>query len=363
MVNKKNFNREQIYWICQFLGWGGFILINVLFTVFIKGEKSQNFIILPVYFILGIVLTHIYRNYIKKHRWHSLSIKKLVTNVVISNLLISLIIVAIFYGIIIIFSLSEHEFNWIYIVISIFNVFIIIIGWSLVYFSIHFFENYRNAEIERLVWEAAVKDFELKTLKSQLNPHFMFNALNSIRSLIEENPERAKTTITQLSNIFRYSLRIDKVETVPLEEELKTVIDYLDLEKVRFEERLNYEIDIDPMTRGIEIPPMMIQTLVENSIKHGISKIPDGGKIRINSRRNKECLVLEIENSGEIDLEALNNATGYGISNTKQRLNILFGGRSNFRILNTTSKNKVENFVKVEIKIPLGGNCNESTYS
>jgi LytS/YehU family sensor histidine kinase len=205
--------------------------------------------------------------------------------------------------IIIIFSLSEHEFNWIYIVISIFNVFIIIIGWSLVYFSIHFFENYRNAEIERLVWEAAVKDFELKTLKSQLNPHFMFNALNSIRSLIEENPERAKTTITQLSNIFRYSLRIDKVETVPLEEELKTVIDYLDLEKVRFEERLNYEIDIDPMTRGIEIPPMMIQTLVENSIKHGISKIPDGGKIRINSRRNKECLVLEIENSGEIDLE------------------------------------------------------------
>jgi len=363
MRSKRNFNREQIYRICQIFGWGGFILINALFTAFIDEATKQNYVILPTYFVLGIGLTHHYRNYIKKNKWQLLPIKELIFNVLLSNLLIAAIIVAIFFGLVSIFSLWEREFNYIHLLISTFNVFIIIFGWSLIYFSIHFFENYRNAEIERLVWEAAVKDFELKTLKSQLNPHFMFNALNSIRSLIEENPERAKTTITQLSNIFRYSLRIDRVETVPLEEEMRTVIDYLDLEKVRFEERLNYQIDLDPATRGVEIPPMMIQTLVENSIKHGISKIPEGGFIRIKSKGNKECLLLEIENSGEIDLEALNHSSGYGISNTKQRLNILFGGRSYFSISNTSDKDKLNKFVKVEIKIPLGGSCNEGVNS
>lgn len=363
MIIKRNFNREQIYWICQLLGWGGFILINVLFTFFIKGETGQNYVILPAYFVLGIGLTHTYRTYIKKNKWQNLPVKKLITNVFLSNLLIAALIVIVFYLLITAFSLSTRQFSFIYIVISVFNVFIIIIGWSLIYFAIHFFENYRNAEIERLVWEAAVKDFELKTLKSQLNPHFMFNALNSIRSLIEENPERAKSTITQLSNIFRYSLRIDRVETVPLDEEMRTVVDYLDLEKVRFEERLNYKIDLDPVTKGVEIPPMMIQTLVENSIKHGISKIPEGGNILIRSKSNGECLLLEIENSGEIDLEALNHSSGYGISNTKQRLNLLFGGRSFFSIRNVEDKDKLSKFVKVEIKIPLGGNCNESTNS
>jgi LytS/YehU family sensor histidine kinase len=115
------------------------------------------------------------------------------------------------------------------------------------YFSVHLFENYKRVEIESLIWEAAVKDFELKTLKSQLNPHFMFNAMNSIRALIEEDPENAKAALTRLSNILRYSLKMERNETVPLEEEIQTVNDYLALEAVRFEERLNYELVIDPL--------------------------------------------------------------------------------------------------------------------
>jgi LytS/YehU family sensor histidine kinase len=231
----------------------------------------------------------------------------------------------------------------------------IILLWALIYFSVHFFENYKRVEIESLIWEAAVKDFELKTLKSQLNPHFMFNAMNSIRALIEEDPENAKTALTKLSNILRYSLKIERNETVPLEEEMDTVADYLALEGIRFEERLNYSIDIDPRSQKIEIPPLMIQTLVENGIKHGVSKRTEGGKIEITSRLDEDYLILQIKNSGEIDVESLRFSKGFGIDNTKQRLNLIYGEKAKFTI-----KNELPNEVMAEIKIPTGEKANES---
>ena len=152
-----------------------------------------------------------------------------------------------------------------------------ILLWTLIYFAVHYFENYKQVQIESLIWEAAVKDFELKTLKSQLNPHFMFNALNSIRALIDLDPKNAQTAVTKLSNILRYSLKMERIETVSLGEEMQAVADYLALESVRFEERLKYTVDIDPKAVSFEIPPMMIQTLVENGIKHGISKRTERG--------------------------------------------------------------------------------------
>jgi LytS/YehU family sensor histidine kinase len=220
---------------------------------------------------------------------------------------------------------------------------------------VHFFQNYKKVEIEALIWEAAVKDFELKTLKSQLNPHFMFNALNSIRALIEEEPASAKIAVTKLSNILRYSLRIEKSETVTLEDEMQTVVDYLDLEKIRFEERLNYSIKLEEKAARTEIPPMMVQTLVENGIKHGISKITDGGKIFVNSFVEDSKLHIQISNTGQLSEEDLKNATGFGIQNTKHRLNLLYGETGSFKINNINKKE-----VFAEVIIPTGGKINES---
>jgi LytS/YehU family sensor histidine kinase len=178
----------------------------------------------------------------------------------------------------------------------------------------------------------------------------MFKALNSIRALIEEDPANAKDAVTRHSNILRYSLKIERTETVPLDEEMQTVTDYLSLEKIRFEERLRYNIEVDPAVKNIEIPPLMIQTIVENAIKHGISKQPDGGSVSVTALLNNNKVIVKIINTGRIDENALRNSKGFGISNTKQRLNLLYGEDAHLNILTIS-----ENEVLSELVIPTGG--------
>ncbi|MCK9424576.1 MAG: histidine kinase [Ignavibacteriaceae bacterium] len=349
MFNNLLKNRNKIYWICQICGWGGFFIFNFLIYIGYGGFSWKRAITFPYFALVGIASTHILRSVIKKRRWIEKSPKELFYRVLFSTLLISfiltMVVLAINFGASI---FNMHEFKIAGVFVTMFNTGILIFLWSIIYFLVHYFENYKKSEIERLVWEAAVKDFELKTLKSQLNPHFMFNALNSIRALIEENPSRAKTAITQLSNIFRYSLKIERTETVPFEEEIKTVEDYLGLEQARFEERLKYRIEYLPDVRNIEIPPMMIQTLVENGIKHGLSKLPEGGFVNVTAERENDFLKIEIENSGSVSDDAVAQAKGYGISNTKQRLHLLYGDQAKFSITNFNSH------VKVKIILPAG---------
>jgi LytS/YehU family sensor histidine kinase len=299
----------------------------------------------------GISFTHIFRAIIKKQNWLEFPLKKIIPGVIFSSILLGLIIyclvflVSHFSG-----TLHKDDYTMLVLLIGIINTSGISLFWSLIYFSIHYLENYKKTEIEALIWEAAVKDYELKTLKSQLNPHFMFNAMNSIRSLIEEDPENAKIALTKLSAILRYSLRMERAETVSLGEEIKSVKDYLDLEKMRFEERLKYNLDVESSSERIEIPPMMIQTLVENGIKHGVSKIAAGGAINIKARVQNSDLLITIENDGHVDDHTLKNSKGFGIANTKHRLNLLFGEKASFTLFN-----KEENKVVAKLKIPIEG--------
>jgi len=348
--------RKRTYWICQLSGWFLYALMNLIAMLSFDIFSWKKIIVLFFLCFAGISFTHILRNIIGKYSWTGLPLKKIIPRVLISSISTGIVLFILYFGadlLIGLIGLSKINAGSALVWVS--NLSSIILLWSLIYFSVHFFENYKRVEIESLIWEAAVKDFELKTLKSQLNPHFMFNAMNSIRALIEEDPENAKTALTKLSNILRYSLKIERNETVPLEEEMETVADYLALEGIRFEERLNYSIDIDPRSQKIEIPPLMIQTLVENGIKHGVSKRTEGGKIEITSRLDGDYLILQIKNSGEIDVDSLRYSKGFGIDNTKQRLNLIYGEKAKFTI-----KNELPNEVMAEIKIPTGEKTNES---
>jgi len=208
--------------------------------------------------------------------------------------------------------------------------FIFIALWLLLYMVWHYLVRNRKDEIDKISLEKTVKELELNTIKSHINPHFIFNSLNSIRALVDENPQRARTAITELSNILRSSMQVEKMETVPLQKELDIVKDYLALEQMRFEERLKIEMEIDEDTLEQPVPPMMLQTLVENAIKHGISKKIKGGVVKVISRFTDHHFELIVQNTGTLDEEFL--PEGFGLKSTRDRLKFLFQGKADFQI-------------------------------
>jgi two-component system, LytTR family, sensor kinase len=353
--NNFRMNRKKAYWISQITGWLAIAIVNIILLASLKHINVERTISVFYFCFLGVCFTHMFRGVIKKHNWINLPLKKIIPRVFISSLIIGLIIYTLMYALDLAIGVAKLErFKIAILLLENFQVTTIILLWELIYFSVHYFEKYKRVEIESYIWEAAVKDFELKTLKSQLNPHFMFNALNSIRALIDVDPVSAQTAVTRLSNLLRYSLRMERIETVSLQEEMLTVTDYLELESIRFEERLKFKIDIDPKSAKLEIPPMMIQTLVENGIKHGISKKTEGGEITVKSKVINTNLYIEIENTGHIEESALQNSSGFGINNTKHRLHLLYGEDASFSI-----KNESKNTVLAKLVIPTGGIKNE----
>jgi len=215
--------------------------------------------------------------------------------------------------------------------------------WTVLYFTFHYFDQYNKS----LKYEASMIEIELNNLKSQLNPHFIFNALNSIRALVDENPKKSKQAINQLSNILRNSLASDKKGLTNFEEELKIVKDYLGLESIRFEERLKTEFDIHPESQRFLVPPLMIQTLVENGIKHGISKLTPGGIIQLKTDVVNDRLKIHIRNSGHLVNGTKRSKSGLGLKNTIQRLKLIYGDEASFKIVNEN-----DNFVLTELVIP-----------
>jgi len=220
-----------------------------------------------------------------------------------------------------------------------------IVPWVLIYYFYHYIEKSRKQQWDTLKLEALVKELELKTIKSHINPHFIFNALNSIRALIDENPLRARTAITELSNILRSSMQAEKLETVTFEKELSIVKDYLALECIRFEERLKIEYSIDEETLDQPVPPMMLQTLVENAIKHGIGKQVNGGVIKVISDFRNHYHELIIQNTGNLNGQL--NGDGFGLSSTRNRLQLLFGEKANFEI------RQIGGLVEARVQIPV----------
>ena len=169
---------------------------------------------------------------------------------------------------------------------------------------------------------------ELRLLKSQLNPHFLFNALNGVRALIADEPTRAQDAVTQLARTLRYTLDSGREELVTLARELEMVDDYLALESLRLAERLRIVREIDPKATTTRIPVMLLQALVENAIKHGIAPLREGGALRIAARVVDAEVEIEVENPRPAESNTRHSAGGMGLKNTARRLELLFGARA-----------------------------------
>ena len=342
--------KMRLYVLCQVVGWGVFLAIQIFFSLVFGGkEKAQDPVktVAMVVMIVGhgLLLTHYMRPLIARWGWRELGWRHLFPRVLATALILSAVWSAIGYGYT--YGVLQEPWDSKYSILLIFSISwingaLLLGGWYCFYFIYHLFDRFNRSEIERLRLMTAVKDSELRALKSQVNPHFIFNSLNSLRALIEEDPARARLAVTQLANLLRYSLQSSQLETVPFEDELRVANDYLALEQVRHEERLRLRLDIAPETLHLPVPPMLLQTLVENAVKYGISQRAEGGEIAIIARSEPGFLRIQVTNPGELPSMSATvpqahsakraASTGLGLRNAAERLRLLFGERATLQL-------------------------------
>ena len=210
------------------------------------------------------------------------------------------------------------------------NWMVLLLLWSALYFGLLSIRDRQLAALRESELARALQAAELRLLKSQLNPHFLFNALNSVRALIAEEPARAQSAVTQLARLLRYTLSSGQDELVTLEQELAIVDDYLELEALRLGERLRIERDISDQARTLRIPVMLLQIMVENAIKHGIAELPAGGLLRIYAGVRDSAFILEVENPRPERRRMAAAHESIGVNNAHKRLQLLFGTGATF---------------------------------
>lgn len=333
------------YWIIQLLGW-----ISASFYWGFSAFLYGNFIwkigvadlILDV--LTGIGLTHLYRNFVLKKKWNRLNLKKLIPKIAISVLILSLLytfLIASKLYLVRFFILESNLLSFIDFFKSV-QLQIFITGtrlmsiWILAYHLYH----YSRLELQMVKENArlalSLKEAQLNNLSAQLNPHFFFNSLNNIKFLVLENPHSARRAIDLLSELLRNSLNSNIGKLIPLSEEINLIRDYLELEKIRFENRLEVKIEINKALLTSFVLPFSIQLLVENAIKHGIEKRKNGGFITVKAETEKNAIKISVENSGKLCKETKDS--GIGLNNLKERLRLQYNGDAFFEINETQNE-------------------------
>ncbi|HEX2852677.1 MAG TPA: histidine kinase [Opitutaceae bacterium] len=354
--------KQRLYVICQLCGWLFFLGLHVTLFVMDPGKDPYmiqlrifNTSLIAIMVLVGLLMTHYLRPLFARWGWKNLGWRALVPRIFGMTLVQSTLLVAVVFAYPFFFLQypwpAKHSI-WLSVALTWVNDIVLFGVWFCVYFFYHLFERFNRSELERAQLAASAKEAELRSLKSQVNPHFIFNSLNSLRALIDEDPARARQSVTQLANLLRYSLQSGQLETVPFEDELRVVNDYLALEQVRHEERLRVRLDISPDTLQLPIPPMLLQTLVENAVKYGISTQREGGEIAIVARQEGGALRLQVTNPGSLP-EAVRRAkasasTGVGLKNASDRLRLLFGEKATLNLRSATPDSVV-----AEAVIPL----------
>ena len=341
--------KERLYVLCQLGGWGTFWGLQIGFSSAFgrygdttKHDRPTESAALAMVIFLGIVLTHFGRPAMTRWGWKEMSWRALVPRVLGMAAFLSLLWVLCGYG----YTYWILRTPWpvkFSPALVMFTLWIqwgfVLVGWLCLYFFYHIFERLNRLQVEQLRLTASVKEAELRALKSQINPHFLFNSLNSLRALIDEDAPRARESVTRLANMLRYSLQSGQLETVPLEEEVRIVEDYLALEQIRHESRLRVRWDITDEVRRQSVPPMLLQTLVENAVKYGISVRREGGELVISARVEANCIHIRVTNPGDLNAPTsisaarAGSSTGVGLRNASERLKLLFGERATLQLV------------------------------
>jgi two-component system, LytTR family, sensor histidine kinase AlgZ len=207
----------------------------------------------------------------------------------------------------------------------------------------------QGAEGRLLAQQQAALRAQLEAIQSRTNPHFLFNAMNTVASLIHDNPERAERTLERLADVLRYALQTSRLDTVPLGREIAMVTDYLEVQRARFGDRMRYTIDVEGGLEALELPPLLLQPLVENAIVHGIAGRPEGGQVKLSVCRRGAQIRVRVEDDGPGPGASRHRGTGTSLNDLRRRLDLLYGKDCWF----TAGGNDLGGFT-VELAIPTG---------
>ena len=344
-------NNKYLYWICQLLGWS---LVSVYWAYVVYSRDNYGMFYTLLNYIsdisIGVFLTHFYRYIALNYGWKLLSIKKLIKRVIPSIFILAIVYVVFCnfkWYLFRIYAVNEPTnfigamLYWDPILLTGLRLMSI---WILAYHLFHYYQKEVVTAKENAQLSILIKQTQLDNLSAQLNPHFLFNSLNSIKSLVIENPNVARRAIDLLSDLLRSSLYDKDKDLITIQQELSLIDDYIELEKLRFEERLQLDIVVDEKLLNFKIPTLSIQLLVENAIKHGIDLKIEGGIILLTIKQINESISITVVNPGSINKQ---KKSGVGVKNLKQRLEIQYKGKANF------SLNELDNEqVIAEITIP-----------
>jgi sensor histidine kinase YesM len=342
IINKalKNQPHLSLYWKCQLIGWSLAALYwgytGYIGGGFILSLGLLQFVTDVVFYIL---LTHLYRNFALRHNWQNLNLSQ-----TIKRIIPAMLIMGIAYTLVTALKIYAFrawfipDFTQPFLVSFKINGLVLFMAgirlmsiWLLAY---HLYQ-YAQREI-RITKENArlaiiSRDAQLNNLSAQLNPHFLFNSLNNIKALVIDDPKSARRGIDLLSDLLRNGLYRNERGLATINDELDLVKDYLELEKLRMEERLQQNIYMDTMLAEILIPQLSIQTLVENAIKHGVAHQLNGGLININITSKDKFVKISVENPGSLNTGGI--TIGIGLKNLQERLQLQYEGNAKFTIV------------------------------
>ena len=330
------------YWTCQLLGWGLYsasLAYSAIVTL--PAPAPRVLLEFAVLSAAAIGLTQLTRIFMLRNGWTKLGMLALLPRLLVASLILAMpLAIAMHFmsvaglwsldamkDVAVIESLPGPMRNIDPMLLRTLNWGSAFFIWMALYIGITSVRDRHENELRQSELIRALQSAELRLLKSQLNPHFLFNSLNSVRALVSVDPAGAQKAVTQLARMLRYTLGAQNEDFVTLERELETVDDYLALESLRFGERMRVDLDIAPDARRVQIPVMLLQTVVENGIKHGIAELPGGGVLRVSAALNDGALHIEVKNPRPSSTSP-RQQKGSGLHNAAERLRLLFGSNA-----------------------------------
>jgi len=342
----------KTYWWCQLLGWLAMITVELVnYTFFIIGKFDKQILIyFSICAFIGFTLTHLFKLLIHRFQVFQKSKITIWLLALFSSLSIAVLIsiVVVFINAYMIYA-GKITFSWIEFLGNIMNWMRYVTVWVIIYFMYKLVLQNSLLQQQKLQAENIANVAELELLKSQLNPHFLFNALNSIKALISIDQEKSRNAVLLLSDLLRFTLNYGKDKEIPLLLEIDEVKKYFQLESIRFGEKLKIDFDIDENAYNYFIPPAIVLTLAENAIKHGKIAADNRLHVILIIQKTERGIYIEIKNTGKLHSEALNN-TGVGLALVKKRLEALYLQEASLHL------KEEENWVSVSIQI--NGNDN-----